>query len=138
MIAEQTLTFCLHLFLRGVKGWRLQIANPCGFLETLYCCFTRRLKCWKQTAVSTESWWRMKINREFFFVSVWFGSYQQKKQKALYVHLLELNLFQHDQSCRLCGCLAFSLPHTRRHTNLLCTTAVLEISHKVLILVGHI
>lgn len=65
----------LHLSHCRVKGCQPQIINPRGCLETLST-ETERLKT--KTAISTESWWRMEMRQRTFFVSVCFGSYQQK------------------------------------------------------------
>lgn len=91
-----------------VKGWQPQIINP-----------LRNSLHWNRAAENKNCYfyWVMVTNGdEQRTISYQFGLEAiNKKQKALYVHLLELNLFQHDPSCRLCGCLAFSLPHTQTH-----------------------
>lgn len=67
---------CFHVFYVSDR-WavtHLHLSRRGGWLQF---CINCTRGCRKQTAVSADSWWRMRMNREFF-VPVWFGSYGPK------------------------------------------------------------
>lgn len=99
----------------------------CRFSCSLYSCFKSREKNAVARTNATYQAGHESEQRIDCFTLVW--ELSTKSKKAQYVHLLELNLFQHDQCCAVTVWVFSILPdtHTHTHIHLLCAAALLEI-----------